>query len=198
MLYIAPDECIDCEACVPECPVEAIFHDSDSRSKATTDIRIPDGAAAAADQKTPVGISTGAGYGDPEKNKLVERAAIAAVKAHYELYGWDVKSVEREKRGFDFICKKGEIEENVEVKGIGGDIESFPITAGEVEQARMNPRFVLVVVTQALSRAPATIRYAAEQFLSSFSLDVVQYRARKIIQPVSDADGLDDGPFTQA
>jgi ferredoxin len=25
-LYIHPDECIDCEACVPECPVEAIFH----------------------------------------------------------------------------------------------------------------------------------------------------------------------------
>jgi len=25
MLYIHPDECIDCGACVPECPVEAIF-----------------------------------------------------------------------------------------------------------------------------------------------------------------------------
>ena len=28
MLYIDPEHCIDCEACVPECPVEAIFHDS--------------------------------------------------------------------------------------------------------------------------------------------------------------------------
>src|SRR5438132_6846752 len=27
-LYIDPDHCIDCEACVPECPVEAIFHDT--------------------------------------------------------------------------------------------------------------------------------------------------------------------------
>lgn len=27
MLYIHPDECIDCEACVSECPVEAIFHE---------------------------------------------------------------------------------------------------------------------------------------------------------------------------
>jgi ferredoxin len=27
MLYIHPDECIDCEACVPECPVDAIFLD---------------------------------------------------------------------------------------------------------------------------------------------------------------------------
>lgn len=25
MLYINPGECIDCGACVPECPVEAIF-----------------------------------------------------------------------------------------------------------------------------------------------------------------------------
>jgi ferredoxin len=27
MLYIDPADCIDCEACVPECPVEAIFHE---------------------------------------------------------------------------------------------------------------------------------------------------------------------------
>ncbi|MGF1578643.1 MAG: DUF3470 domain-containing protein [Gemmataceae bacterium] len=25
MLYIDPDECICCDACVPECPVEAIY-----------------------------------------------------------------------------------------------------------------------------------------------------------------------------
>ncbi len=29
MLYIDPDECIDCGACVPECPVEAIFAEDD-------------------------------------------------------------------------------------------------------------------------------------------------------------------------
>jgi ferredoxin len=29
MLYIDPADCIDCEACVPECPVEAIFRDTD-------------------------------------------------------------------------------------------------------------------------------------------------------------------------
>jgi ferredoxin len=28
MLYIDPEECIDCEACVPECPVEAIHHET--------------------------------------------------------------------------------------------------------------------------------------------------------------------------
>jgi ferredoxin len=28
-LYIDPDECIDCNACVPACPVEAIFAEDD-------------------------------------------------------------------------------------------------------------------------------------------------------------------------
>ena len=29
MLYIDPDECIDCGACEPECPVEAIYAEDD-------------------------------------------------------------------------------------------------------------------------------------------------------------------------
>jgi ferredoxin len=29
MLLIDPDECIDCGACVPECPVEAIYDESE-------------------------------------------------------------------------------------------------------------------------------------------------------------------------
>jgi ferredoxin len=28
MLFIDPESCIDCEACVPECPVEAIYCDA--------------------------------------------------------------------------------------------------------------------------------------------------------------------------
>ncbi len=28
-LYIDPEECIDCDVCVPECPVEAIFMEED-------------------------------------------------------------------------------------------------------------------------------------------------------------------------
>lgn len=29
MLYINPDECIDCGACGPECPVDAIFDENE-------------------------------------------------------------------------------------------------------------------------------------------------------------------------
>lgn len=33
MLVIDPDGCIDCQACVPECPVEAIFYEEDLPAK---------------------------------------------------------------------------------------------------------------------------------------------------------------------
>lgn len=29
MVYINPDNCVDCEACIPECPTEAIFGEDD-------------------------------------------------------------------------------------------------------------------------------------------------------------------------
>ena len=29
MLYIDPESCIDCGACAPECPVDAIFYEDD-------------------------------------------------------------------------------------------------------------------------------------------------------------------------
>jgi ferredoxin len=35
MLYIHPDECIDCGACVPECPADAIFGELEVPSKWT-------------------------------------------------------------------------------------------------------------------------------------------------------------------
>lgn len=33
MLYIQPDECVDCGACEPVCPVEAIFYEDDVPGK---------------------------------------------------------------------------------------------------------------------------------------------------------------------
>ncbi len=33
ILFIDPEPCINCEACIPECPVEAIFHEDDVPEK---------------------------------------------------------------------------------------------------------------------------------------------------------------------
>lgn len=38
-LYIDPDDCIDCGACLPECPVEAIYHESAVPSEHRQDIQ---------------------------------------------------------------------------------------------------------------------------------------------------------------
>ncbi|GAB4269890.1 MAG: 4Fe-4S binding protein [Opitutales bacterium] len=40
ILYINPDTCIDCNACVPECPVEAILADVDVPSELESWIEI--------------------------------------------------------------------------------------------------------------------------------------------------------------
>jgi ferredoxin len=39
-LFIDPDECIDCNACVPECPWEAIYADSDVPSTLEPDVAL--------------------------------------------------------------------------------------------------------------------------------------------------------------
>jgi hypothetical protein len=119
----------------------------------------------------------GGGFGEPVDNKLVEIAAIEAAKRQYESNGWSVHSVEREKLGFDLECRKNSVIECVEVKGVQGDQQSFIITYGEVEQARTNPRFVLVVVTSALSPTPVLTKFTGEEFVKRFRLSVLQYRA---------------------
>src|SRR6185436_9786347 len=40
MLYIDPEDCIDCEACVPECPVEAIFSEPNTPSQWSSYIQL--------------------------------------------------------------------------------------------------------------------------------------------------------------
>jgi ferredoxin len=40
MLYIDPQDCIDCEACVPECPVEAIYSEGNVPSQWTSFIQL--------------------------------------------------------------------------------------------------------------------------------------------------------------
>src|SRR5690625_3615351 len=39
MLYIQPDECVDCGACEPVCPVEAIFYEDDVPEQWSTTTR---------------------------------------------------------------------------------------------------------------------------------------------------------------
>jgi hypothetical protein len=127
--------------------------------------------------KKPKQPHAGAGFGDPLENKAVEVAAIRAVKRTYEEDGWSVRSVEREKCGFDLVCSKDGVVEDVEVKGVRGTQASFIITAGEVEQAHENGRFFLVVVTSALASSRKITKYSGKEFGRLFDLSAIQYRA---------------------
>ncbi len=119
----------------------------------------------------------GGGFGNAEKNAEVEKVAIAIVKQKYKNDGWKIQSVEQQKQGFDLLCRKGNKEEHVEVKGISGSICSFIVTANEVKQAERDSKFVLWAVTNVLSKTPATHRYTAQEFLNQFALEPLQYKA---------------------
>lgn len=122
------------------------------------------------------GRNAGGGFGSSETNRKVEQAAIAYVTDNYEKNGWSVKSIESEKRGFDLLCTKDEVQEHVEVKGVQGDFVSFIITTGEVKQSQTNKNFVLCVVTSALT-APKLHKFTAKEFHDLFILETVSYRA---------------------
>lgn len=89
-------------------------------------------------------------YGSSENNRKVEVAAIDFVTKFYESSGWSVESVERDKVGYDLICRKGNERQDVEVKGRSGNYLQFIITANEVKQALENPAFIIYVVTSAV------------------------------------------------
>lgn len=119
----------------------------------------------------------GAGFGDPDTNTVVESAAVEHVSFWYQDLGWDVQSVEQEKRGYDLICRKDSLEEHVEVKGTSGTGQSFIITAGEVRQAKQDPLFVLCLVTSALSDTRSMFRYPRRELAKKFKLDPIAYKA---------------------
>jgi hypothetical protein len=119
----------------------------------------------------------GAGFGDPETNKKVERRAIAFAKKWYKSRRWRVRSVERDKCGYDLVCTRGSSEEHVEVKGVQGEVRSFIITSGEIRRAENDKSLTVFVLTGALSRRPIHRRYSGAQFLKRFSLSPLAYKA---------------------
>jgi hypothetical protein len=136
-------------------------------------------APIAVNQRSEIGkekLTIGAGFGDPETNREVEKAAIKIVTDEYERNGWSVKSVEHEKCGFDLACHRGEECSHVEVKGVSGLEAALIITENEVRQAQNDSNFVLCVVTSVLTK-PKLNRYSGNEFFKCFSFQPIQYRA---------------------
>ena len=130
-------------------------------------------------------VVRGVGYGDPETNREVEQKAVAHVRGLYEHDGFQVISYEREKMGFDLLCRRrlasGEEEiAHAEVKGIQSTIESFEMTAREIDRAHSDSFFFLWVVTNALSDEPHAVVYTPEEFWDMFRAEPSTYRVTRI------------------
>jgi Domain of unknown function (DUF3883) len=121
--------------------------------------------------------SRGALFGTTEQNKKVEKAAIKFAKRWYRQGGWKVRSVERERVGFDLKCVKGPEEEQVEVKGVQGPGLSLVITAGEVRHLQEVPGGVVFIVNNTLTK-PSPTRLSGREFLGRFELVPLSYNAR--------------------
>lgn len=119
----------------------------------------------------------GAGFGDPESNSLVERAAVAFAKKLFRRRGWGVISVESEARGFDLICTRDGSVLHVEVKGVSGDTPSFVITSNEYRESKADTRWRALVVTGARSREPRPSLMTGSQFHRRFEIVPLDYRA---------------------
>jgi len=76
MLFIHPEECIDCGACVPACPVSAIYDGIDSTP---------------ASQQTLVAANDLYRSGDPEAVNKAQAIVQAHVETHPELMAIDPK-----------------------------------------------------------------------------------------------------------
>jgi hypothetical protein len=127
---------------------------------------------------TPQPPPVSAGFGIPETNRKVERAAVKRVRRRYLTQGWEVTSLEHEKRGFDLLCKKGTAVREVEVKGVRGREVGFLVTAGELRKAREDRHFVLHVVVEALTKRAQIKTWRGKQMLRAFDFVPLQYQAQ--------------------
>ncbi len=143
-----------------------------------------DGNSDSATHEEPPG---GSGFGDADQNKEVETASINAVIARYESEGWQVKSVERDRVGYDLHCTRKREVELAEVKGIAGFSQMCIVTEGERQVAAKRSGSVVWLVTAALSK-PELHRYSGFEFLTMFELTPIQYRARLRLRGVSGVD----------
>lgn len=118
----------------------------------------------------------GAGFGSPEQNKRVEKAAIRAATNFLELEDWRVRSVESDRLGYDLHCVKPGHVLRVKVKGVRGSQLTFVLTAGEYTRAQTDAAFALCVVTSAL-RIPKVLLLRKDELKAALRVVPLSYKA---------------------
>lgn len=121
----------------------------------------------------------GAGFGTPEGNRKVERAAIGLVRSRYMKQGWTIVDRQSDQCGYDLRADRGTAELHLEVKGTRDSGAGFIITRNELDCARSDPSFRLCVVTNALSDARRLSEYTAKEMEEVFDLTPIAYIGRR-------------------
>lgn len=111
----------------------------------------------------------GAGYGDPDKNRMVEQAAMMTVTNNYVIAGWSAEDVSGTKCGWDVtFTHPTRIVRHVEVKGVAGKSPSILLTRNEYQVAGQDPLWRIAIVTNALS-VPTMTEWSATEVLRASS-----------------------------
>jgi hypothetical protein len=125
----------------------------------------------------PPTLKKGAGFGNPENNKLVE---AAAVKVFIKTYGdWVLIDRQKDKIGYDFEARKGRRIRHIEVKGAAGPLQQFPISVNEVARAKTDSLWRLFIVTSARTDAPTVTEVTGQDFLGDFGCKALSYMATR-------------------
>ena len=109
-------------------------------------------------------------------NKTVEKAAIDFVINYYRSKGYEVKSVELDKIGYDLECIKNRSRLHIEVKGRSNGDTRVILTSGEFQAALVDSNWRLVIVTDPQSKTPKRESFRPHEMSETFILDPVAYR----------------------
>lgn len=160
-------------------PIRTLYHIDPADARALLDAAGARLGRDASDSGRAPQSALGAGFGDSEQNKRVERAALRFVRREYERFGYSVRNVSSENRGYDLLCKtKGE-EKHVEVKGARAEGQRFVITANERRAWEQDERFVLALVTRALSKKRSVHYFSSAAARSEFVFRPLAYVATR-------------------
>ena len=130
----------------------------------------------------------GAGFGTPEQNKLVERAAVRHIVRRYRTQGWSVRDVSSKNHGYDLLCNWSGEELHVEVKGARGDGQQFFLTHKELNAWTTDKYFVLAFVGNALSAKPSVSFFPGAATQKEFGIQPLSYIVKRQPNPTPNAD----------
>jgi len=117
------------------------------------------------------------GFPDQEHRDQVEAASMKFMIEHYQRLGFASNDVSVENRGYDIEVrdKSGAVVHMVEVKGTSSALPGFFLSRNERRCAESEPKWLLAVVTDALS-TPRLHLYSASEMEVHFSFDPLVWR----------------------